>query len=152
MVVKGFLYDDMVRYAKEYHTGYVCYDMDMYVALYECAMTPIQRKNALNYICDIIDDDFIGEEELVSNFKEFAPVMKNFLNKDDVIYFDALCIIELDFFMKLLEESKSPKEHHVIPPPSVEVAKGYLDEVAKAIISTDMKELESYGIASKILS
>ena len=78
--------------------------------------------------------------------------MKNFLHKDDVVDFDALCMIELDFFMKLLEESKNPKEHHVIPPPPVEVVKGYLEEVVKVIVSTGMSDLESYKLASSILA
>lgn len=151
-VVKSIIYDAMMRYTREYHPGYVCYDMDMYVALYKYATTPIQRKYALNHICSIIADDFIGEDELVFNFKEFAPVIKDFLHKDDVIDFDALCIIELDFFMKLLEETKTPKEHHVIPPPPVEVVNGYLEEVAKTIVSTGMSDLESYKLASSILA
>jgi len=150
--VRGIIYDAMMRYTKEYHPGYVCYDMDMYVALYKYATTPAQRKYVLNHICSIIDDDFIGEDELVSNFKEFAPVMKDFLHKDDVFEFDALCTIELSFFMNLLEESKNPKRHHVIPPLPVDVVEGYLKEVAEAVLSTNMKDLESYEMALKILS
>ena len=152
--VKLIIYEAMEKYASEYHPGYVCYDMDMYVALYKCAMVPYQRKNALNHISSIIADDYIGHEELIDNFKEFVS-MDEFLKDEDKDEFDILCMTELDFFKKELKWAEAQVNCgqadfgvDVCIPKAVNELKG----VAGLIVSTGMLDLESYQEAVKVLN
>lgn len=152
--VKLIIYEAMVRYASEYHPGYVCYDMDMYVALYKCAMTPYQRKNALNHISSIINDDYIGHEELIDNFKEFIS-MDEFLKDEDKDEFDILCMTELDFFKKELKWAEAQVncgQADFGADVSITKAVNELKRVAGLIVSTRMSDLESYQEAVKVLN
>lgn len=148
--VKNAIYNDLVKFAKEADPHVVCYDMDLYVAVYKCALTPTQRKYALNHISGIIDDDYYGEDQILFNFEEFI-IMKDFLYEDDVKQFDGLCRSVLDYFMDLFEESLRPKKHHVVPLNS-ELCKKELKKVVDIIKSAGMEELESYKLACKIFA
>ena len=152
--VKSTIYDAMVEYADSYHPGYTCYDMDMYVALYKCAKTSKQRKQALEHIYSIVSDDaFQYHDELIQNFKEFTQ-MKEFLNEDDVEEFDAICMEALDFFEKQKKESEFETfagQADFIPDVSLWKACQELKEVAEIIVGTDMRGLESYHKAIQIL-
>ena len=152
--VKSTIYDAMVEYADSYHDGYVCYDMDMFVALYKCARTNRQRKHALKHIQDIIvDDSYQYHDELIKNFKEFT-LMKEFLNERDEEAFDAICEEVLDFFVKQKEESEFEAragQADFIPDVPVWKADKELREVAEILVRTDMRDLESYQRAVEIL-
>ena len=152
--VKSTIYDAMVEYADSYHPGYTCYDMDMYVALYKCAKTSKQRKQALEHIYSIIvDDSFQYHDELIQNFKEFTQ-MNEFLNEDDVEEFDAICIKALDFFEQQKKESEFETfagQADFIPDVPLWKAYGELNEMAEIIIATDMHNLESYQNAQLVL-
>ena len=151
--VKLIIYDAMVKYASEYHPGYVCYDMDMYVALYKCATNSGQREYALNKISSIIDDDYIGHEELVNNFMEFIS-MKEFLDDENKTEFDILCMTELDFFKKSLkwaEDLAKCGQADFYPDVPISKAEGELKKVAELIVSTGMSDLESYKEALEVL-
>lgn len=148
--VKNAIYNELVKFAEEADPHVVCYDMDLYVAIYKCALTPMQRKYALNHISGIIDDDYYGEDQILFNFEEFV-IMKDFLHDDDVKQFDSLCKTVLNYFMDLFEESLRPKKHHVVPLNS-ELCKNELKRVVEIIKATRMEELESYKLACKIIS
>ena len=152
--VKSIIYDAMEEYAYSYQPGYVCYDMSMYVALYKCAKTEQQRKHALYHMNSIIiDDAFQSHEELIQNFKEFI-LLKDFLHEEDIIEFDILCMMELDFFKKELEWSRVQAkcgQADFIPDVPVGTAYEYLKEVAELVISTGLP-LESFEVAQKILT
>ena len=152
--VKAVIYDSMVKYASEYHPGYVCYDMDMYTALYKYAFTPEQRKYALDEMYSIIiDDSFQFHDEIIKNFKEVV-CLTPFLKKNDIIEFDILCMTVLDFFRKELEWSQSQAkcgQADFIPDVPVGTANKYLKEVAGLIVGTYMSSLESYKEACKVL-
>jgi len=152
--VKSTIYDAMVEYANSCHDGYACYDMDMYVALYKCANTSKQRKQALEHIYSIISDDaFQYHDELIQNLKEFTQ-MKEFLNEDDVEEFDAICMEALDFFEKQKKESEFETfagQADFIPEVPLWKAYEELKEVAEIIVGTDMRGLESYQNAKQIL-
>ena len=152
--MKNTIYDEMVEYADSYHPGYVCYDMDMYVALYKCAKTNKQREHVLEHISDIVDDDsFQFHDELIKNLKEFT-LMKEFLNENDAEKFDAICMQVLDFFKKQKKESEFEAfagQSDFIPDVPVWKANGELKEVAEIIVSTDMRGMESYREALVVL-
>lgn len=152
--VKSTIYDAMVEYADSYHPGYVCYNMDMYVALYKCAKTSLQRRHALKHINDIIiDDSYQTHDELIQNFKEFT-LIKEFLNEKDVEEFEAICMKALDFFEKKKKESEFETfagQADFIPDVPLWKAYQELKEVAEIIVSTDMHNLESYRKAIQIL-
>ena len=152
--VKSTIYDAMVEYADSYHPGYVCYDMDMYVALYKCARTKTQRRHALEHIQSIIaDDSFQYHDELIDNFKEFVS-MKECLKENDVETFDAICMEALDFFEKQKKESEFETfagQADFIPDVPLLQADEELREVAEVIVSTDMHNLESYQNAQLVL-
>ena len=150
--VKTVLYDAMEKYADEYHDGYVCYDMDMYTALYKCAMTPEQVKIAWKHIRSIIVDEshqFI--DEIVKNFEEFLSI-KDFLREGDKTEFDSLCMIVIDFFERKLQWEKDLEKcgqadfYPDIPSKEVEA---YLAKVKELILNTKMSDLESYKRAFK---
>lgn len=151
---KNTIYGEMEGYAYSFRRDYSCYDVDMYVALYKCAMVPYQRKNALNHISSIIADDYIGHEELIDNFKEFVS-MDEFLKDEDKDEFDILCMTELDFFKKELKWAEAQVNCgqadfgvDVCIPKAVNELKG----VAGLIVSTGMLDLESYQEAVKVLN
>ena len=152
--VKNTIYDAMVEYADSYHDGYTCYDMDMFVALYKCAKTNKQRSHALEHIQDIIvDDSYQYHDELIQNFKEFT-LMKEFLNENDEEVFDAMCKEFLDFFIKQKKESEFEAfagQADFIPNVPVDTARKELKEVAEIIVSTDMRNLQSYQKAREVL-
>lgn len=151
--VKSIIYDAMEEYAYSYQPGYVCYDMAMYVALYNCATSTRQRKHALEHIESIIDDDFIGHEEILSNFKEFI-VLKDSLNAADEKEFDAICMKAFDFFKNQLKNSlfeARAGQCDFIPDVPVGTANDELKEVSKVIVSTDMRHFKSYQDASVVL-
>ena len=152
--VRCIIYDAMVNYASEYHPGYVCYDMDMYVALYKCAIMRHQCEHALKKIREIITDDFIGNDELISNFEQFI-LIKDSLMELDVDEFDNLCMMELLFFKKQFDESifeGNAGMNDFIPPIPVDEAESNLKKVAQLIVSTDMPNLKSYQAALKSLA
>ena len=153
-VEKKSIYDEMVGYADSCHDGYVCYDMDMYVALYKCAITSKDRKHALKDIQSIIiDDSYQFHDELIQNLEEFTQ-MKEFLNEDDVEEFDAICMEALDFFEKQKKESEFETfagQADFIPEVPLWKAYEELKEVAEIIVGTDMRGLESYQNAKQIL-
>ena len=151
--VKSVIYDAMEKCAYSYRPDYVCYDMAMYVALYNCATSTRQRKHTLEHIESIIDDDYIGHEELLSNFKEFI-VMKDFLKNDDEKEFDAICMKALNFFEEQKKDSKSETfagQADSIPDVPLWQADKELKEVAEIIVSTGMNNLESYQNAQLVL-
>ena len=144
----------MVKYTQEYHPGYVCYDMDMYTALYKCAMTSEQRNEALDKVDSIITDDcYQSHDEIISNFREFLS-LKDFIHEKDILYFDDICSDELDFFKKQLEwvrdQAKCGQADFGCDV-SIPEAKKELKEIAELIVFTDMTNLKSYKEASKVL-
>ena len=149
-VVKGVLYNLMKEYAYSYLPGYVCYDMDMYVALYKCANTSQERKIALERMLGIMGDDaFQTYKELLQDFKEFIS-LKKILKDEDKQDFDIICLEALEVFKKNLKWlQESAKCGH--PDVSIDETKGELKEVAKIIISTGMSDLESYQEALEVL-
>lgn len=152
--LKLIIYDAMVEYANSYHPGYTCYDMDMYVALYKCANTNLERRRALEHIQSIIvDDSYQLHEELIQNLKEFTQI-KEFLNDNDVEKFDAICMEALDFFEKQKKESEFEAfagQADFIPDVPLWQADKELKEVAEIIVSTGMNNLESYQNAQEVL-
>ncbi len=150
---KNEIYDEMVEYADSYHDGYVCYDMDMYVALYKCAKTLKQRKHALEHIQDIIIDDSCQfSDELIENFKEFTHISE-FLNEKDEEVFDALCMKVLNFFGNRKKESEFEAfaEHYDIASEiPVWGSNAQLKEVAKIVVGANMHN-GSYAVAQTIL-
>ena len=146
--VKNAIYNDLIRFEKEADPRVVCYDMDLYVALYKCALTPCQRSYALNHISGIIDDDYYGGDHILFNFEEFI-IMKDFLHEDDVKLFDSLCRAVLYYFMDSFEESLRPKRHHIVPLDS-ESCKRNLKKAVEIVKSTGMEEMESYKLACKL--
>lgn len=137
---KKIIYDAMLDYAEEYHEGYVCYDMDMYVALYKRSSTVGQRVHVLEMIDGIITDDFIYTDEILENFKEFVS-LKTFLHGDDVLKFDLLCKKALRFFEMRFSRAKSGDELHY----SFETAKNEFEQVIKIITEGDgMSDLGCY--------
>jgi hypothetical protein len=144
--LKSIIYDVMMDYVEEYHEGYVCYDMDMYVALYKRSTTPGQRTHALELIYEIITDDYIYTDGIIKNFKEFIP-LKPFLHGDDVSEFDFLCGKVLLFFEMRFNRAKSGDELC----DSFETAKAELEQVIKIITEgDDMTDLACYRRASKL--
>jgi len=153
-VVKSTIYDAMVEYANSYHLGYTCYDMDMYVVLYKYAKTSNERKRVLEHIYSIIADNFLYHDELIQNFKEFTQI-KEFLNENDVEEFDAICMKALDFFEQKKKESEFETfagQSDFIPDVPLCKACEELKEIAEIIVSTDMRNLESYQEAINILA
>lgn len=152
--VKAVLYDAMEKYADEYHDGYVCYDMDMYTALYKCAMTSEQRKHALNHMSDIIiDDAFQYHGAIIKNFNELI-CLSPFIKKEDITEFDTLCMMELDFFKKELQWSEDQAkcgQADFVPDIPVGRARDELQQVANLIIASNIPSMESYKEAYKIL-
>lgn len=151
--VKNAIYDEMMEYANTYHPGYVCYDMEMYVSLYAYAKTNKQRKHALGHISDIIDDGFLYYDELIENFKKFTLITK-FLNEEDEEDFDTICMKALNFFKKQCEGwsfEMMTDQYTSVPDAPIGAANDGLKEVAKIIVSMDMRNLESYYEALSIL-
>lgn len=146
--VKNTIYDAMVNYTSEYHPGYVCYDMDMYVELYKCATTPEQRKHALDEMYSIIiEDSYQFYDEIVQNFKEVV-CLTPFLKKNDIVEFDILCMTVLDYFKKELKWSEDQPKCVQFGIPD---AKGCLKIVAGLIVDTNMPNLETYREALVVL-
>ena len=152
--VKSKIYDEMVEYANSYQPGYTCYDIDMYVALYKCAKTSQQRKQALEHIQNIIDDDaFQTHEELIENLRQFVA-MKDSLKEEDEEKFDTICMKAFDFFDKQLAWSYDQAmcgQADFIPDVPLGIAEREREEVSEIIVSTDMRNLESYQAASLVL-
>ena len=146
--VKNLIYQAMVNYTSEYHPGYICYDMDMYVELYKCATTPEQRKHALDEMYSIIiEDSYQFYDEIVQNFKEVV-CLTPFLKKNDIVEFDILCMTVLDYFKKELKWSEDQPKCVQFGIPD---AKGYLTIVAGLIVDTNMPNLETYREALVVL-
>ena len=133
---------------------YGCYDMFMYVALYKCAVSPQQRKNALERAYSIIiDDTYQDHDDLISNFSEFVSLAES-LDEEDKTEFDIICMTELDFFQKELKWANDQVkcgQADFGADVSIPNAVNELKEVAELIISTGMSDLESYQEAVKLL-
>jgi len=144
--VKGVLYDAMVNYANVCRVGYAYYDMDMYTALYRVVESPEHRKTVLKRISEIINDGALYKDELIKNFKEFIS-LNSVLKDDDIDEFDTICSKALDYFRKILDESEFEAKAGMadfIPEIPVNVAKGYLKEIAAPIIETAREDLKSF--------
>jgi len=144
--VKRVLYDAMVNYANVCRVGYAYYDMDMYTALYKVAESPEHRKSVLKRISEIVDDGALYKDELIKNFKVFISLNK-ILNDYDIDEFDTICTKALNYFRKILDESEfeaGAGMSDFIPEIPVNVAKGYLKEIATPIIETSREELKSF--------
>lgn len=148
---KRTIYGIMVKYAGEYHLPYVCYDMDMYVALYKYAGTCEERKYALNCIHSIIvDNSFQCVDEIIQNFKEFT-LIKDYLDEEDIQEFDAICMDVLLFFEKILAEVKFEAnfgQSDFVPCITVKEAENYFKQVVDIILDTKISNLESYILVS----
>lgn len=149
-VEKIAIYDDLRRFIEKSNPWAVCYDMELYVALYKYAITRSRREYAKKLIDDTIVDDFIGDEGIVDNFKHFV-VIKDFLHEDDVKWFDTLCMSVLDYFSNRVKKSKKPKRSQVVPL-NPKVQNEYFRKAAEAVKSTEMTEMRSYNFALKILA
>ena len=153
--VKNTIYDAMVNYTSEYHPGYVCYDMDMYVELYNCATTSEQRKHALDEMYSIIVDNSCQfYDDIIQNFKEVV-CLTPFLKKNDIVEFDILCMTVLDYFKKELKWSEDQAkcgQSDFLPDVPIGTTKGCLKMVAGLIVGTNMSNLETYHEAEKILT
>ena len=153
-VVKGVLYNLMKEYAYSYQHGYVCYDMDMYVALYKCANTSQERKIALEHMLGIMGDDaFQTNKELLQDFKEFIS-LKKILKDEDKQDFDIICLEALDVFKKNLKWSQELAkcgQADFYPDVPISETKGELKEIAELIISIGMSDMVSHQEALKVL-
>lgn len=153
-IVKVVLYNLMKEHAYSYQPGYVCYDMDMYVALYKCAKTSQDRERALEHMFSIMGDNaFQSYEELLQNFREFISLKKSLKgeNKED---FDIVCLEALDVFKKNLKWSRDLAncgQADFYPDVPICETENKLNQVADLIVSTDMSDLESYQEALEIL-
>lgn len=151
---KSEIYDAMEEYAYSFRHDYSCYDVDMYVALYKCAKISEQRNRALNHIQDIIDEDaFQLHEELIENLRQFVSI-KDSLKEEDEKKFDTICMKAFDFFDKQLQWSYDQAmcgQADFIPDVPIGVAERERREVAEIIVSTDMRNLESYQAAALVL-
>lgn len=149
--VKSVLLDAMISYAKSYHEGYVCYDMDMYTTIYKCAFNDLQRSDVLNQIKSIIVDSALKNGELIENFKEFislSPIIKD----DNVNEFDEICSILLSKFSKLYDEvifESFSGQGDFIPLISINEAKSYLRIVIDLIRSTG-RELKTLNLVNEV--
>ena len=140
-IAKMVIHDEIRKYLENSHPWAVAYDMEAYVMLYKYAATSSQRRYAWSQICDIVCDDFIGDDGIASNFKEFI-VMKDFLHdEDDKKKFDSLCMCVLEYFDDRVEKSLESDEDHV------GVLKEYLRTVAGFVKSTEMTDMNSYKFA-----
>ena len=143
--LKGVIYDAMIGYVEEYHEGYVCYDMDMYVALYKCSTTPGQRAYALKQIDEIIIDNYIYNDDIIENFKEFVS-LRRFLHPDDVVEFDILCLKVLHYFEARVNRASLGDKYC-----SLDMAEEELSQVVKIITEGDgMSDLGCYHQALKV--
>ena len=149
-VEKIAIYDDLRRFIEGSNPWAVCYDMELYVALYKYATTCYRREYAKKLIDDTIVDDFIGDEGIVDNFMHFV-VMKDFLYEDDVKWFDSQCMSVLTYFSNRVKKSKKPKKSHVVSLDS-RVQDEYLRKVAETVKSMEMTEMRSYEFACKVLA
>ena len=151
---KSEIYDAMEEYAYSFRRDYSCYDADMYVALYKCAKTSEQRNRALNHIQDIIDEDaFQYHDELIENLRQFVSI-KDSLKEEDEKKFDTICMKAFDFFDKQLQWSYDQAmcgQADFIPDVPLGVAERERREVAEIIVSTDMRNLESYQACASVL-
>ena len=147
--LENMAYDDMVEYAD----SYLYHDIDAYVALYKSANTPWQRKHALEHIYSIIDDDtFMYHDELIQNLKKIVFLGEEFLDEKDETKFDAICGKILNFYRNQFQSSVwCIGQVGSIPDVPIETSSKELQEVAEIIISTDMRNLESYQMALAIL-
>ena len=107
-LAQSALHDAMITYSKSTHIGYVCYDMDMYTALYKIARTNGERKDALHQIKEIIADSALDLVELKENFKEFLT-LNSVINEDDLFDFELICI---SFLIKFRAKVDSAKDYH----------------------------------------
>jgi hypothetical protein len=152
--LKILIYEAMLKYANEYHVGYVCYDMDMYVALYKYAIEPGQRKHALDHMNNIIvDDSHQSHEELIENLREVVSLV-DILDDEDKGMFNRICVQSLNFFdkkLKSVEDRAESDQANSSTGASVDWAREELREVANSIISTEMADLECYQEAIKAL-
>ena len=145
-IAKIVLYNEIRKYLEDSNPWAVAYDMEACVALYRYSVTSCQRAHALKEIGSIILDDFIGDDGIVSNFKEFV-VMKGFLHNDDVKWFDSCCMSVLKYFddkvKKSLKSKKCSSDSNVL--------KKYLREVVGSVKSTGMADMGSYKFACNVL-
>ena len=146
-IAKIVIYNEIRKYLENSNPWAVAYDMEAYVMLYKYAATPSQRMHALNQICDIIIDDFIGDDGIVSNFKDFL-VVKSFLHEDDVDKFDSLCMCVLRYFDDKVKKISKSKKHST----DFNVLKKYLREVVESVKSLEMENMKSHKFACEILS
>lgn len=147
------IYDEMEEYAYSYRPDYSCYDVDMYVALYKCAKTNQQREHALVHIQDIIDDGALNHEELIENLKQFVSI-KDSLKEEDEEKFDTICMKAFNFFDKELVwayDQAMCGQADFYPDVPLGVTEREREEVSEIIVSTDMRNLESYQAASSVL-
>ena len=153
-VVRNIIFEEMEEYAYSYRPDYTCYDMDMYVALYKCAKTSQQRKHVLEHIQSIVDEDaFQSHEELIENLRQFVSITGS-LKEEDEKEFDTICMQAFDFFDKQLQWSYDQAmcgQADFIPDVPLGVAERERREVAEIIVSTDMRNLESYQAAASVL-
>ncbi len=153
-VVRNIIFEEMEEYAYSYRPDYTCYDMDMYVALYKCAKTSQQRKHVLEHIQSIIDEDaFQYHDELIENLRQFVSII-GFLKEEDEKEFDTICMQAFEFFDKRLQWSYDQAicgQADFIPDVPLGVAERERREVAEIIVSTGMRNLESYQAAASVL-
>lgn len=153
-VVRNIIFGKMEEYAYSYRPDYTCYDMDMYVALYKCANTSQQRKHVLEHIQSIIDEDaFQYHDELIENLRQFVSITGS-LKEEDEKEFDTICMQAFDFFDKQLQWSYDQAmcgQADFIPDVPLGVAERERREVAEIIVSTGMRNLESYQAAASVL-
>jgi hypothetical protein len=152
--VRSVIFEEMEEYAYSYRPDYTCYDMDMYVALYKCAKTSQQRKHVLEHIQSIIDEDaFQYHDELIENLRQFVSII-GFLKEEDEEEFDTICMQAFEFFDKQLQWSYDQAicgQADFIPDVPLGVAERERREVAEIIVSTGMRNLESYQAAASVL-
>ena len=151
---KNTIYGEMEEYAYFFRRDYSCYDVDMYIALYKCAKTDEQREHALQNIQDVIDEDaFQYHDELIENLRQFVSI-RDSLKEEDEKKFDTICMKAFDFFDKQLQWSYDQAmcgQADFIPDVPLGVAERERREVAEIIVSTDMRNLESYQAAASVL-
>lgn len=148
MPVKNTDYEKMLEYAD----AYLYDDIKVYIVLYKCANTHWQRNRIMKHIQNIIvnTDSFDFCDDLVEKFREFVS-LKDFLDERDEKTFDIICMKVLNFFRNQFQDSMwGIGRDEFIPDASVMESSNELREVARIIISTDMR-MESYQMAVEAL-
>jgi len=148
--VKGSIRAAMVSFAKACLKEDTSFDMDMYTTLYKCARTSKQRKQALEFIYQVIINPSLRASVLLDQFKEFMT-LNAVLYNDDEFEFDIICCVFLDRLNKKYDEccfGLGAGMGDFIPEISPGVARAFLKKAIYNIHETE-RHLEACKLADE---